>query len=283
MAGRKRKQNDDNEDGDTQMGRSPSDSPPMTNNSLPPHPQSRTSKRARTDAGSRAIGLPRLLEALSPDSMRHLLRSICSSHPEIGSEVMRSCPRPSMDSVTEVLDRYEARLRASFPIGSSTSDYAYNRVQSHLMELVDALNDYTPYFLPPQETQINVSLCFLDRVTSLIHRLPNWDSFEHNRHKQDAYEEITKAWAMVVREAAKKGGGIQLQISGWDQKLFKHNETSGGKMEEAVGELRTNLGWIGRYSPSSGAETVSHDTSLLRQQILNGTYSASGPVQVGLW
>lgn len=214
--------------------------------------------------------------------MRGLLRSICERHPEIGAEVVSTAPRPSVASALGVLGNYESALRASFPFGGKpSSDYAYNRVRQALVDLLDALRDYTPHFLPPNEMQTATSLSYLDGATDVIHRLPNWDSYQHNRHKQEAYEEIAKAWALVVRETAKRAGGMQLLYGGWDQKLAKHNELSDGKMQEAVNELRANLGWIGGEAggPSSGA--APDNSASIRQQLLNGTYGS--PVRVGPW
>lgn len=151
------------------------------------------------------------------------------------------------------------------------------------MDMFDALKDYTPHFLPPNELQPGVSLSFLDEVTNLLHRLPNWQSYHNDRHKAEAYEEMAKAWALVIREAAKKGAGIQLQYQGWDQKLAKHNEMSGGKMEEAMQELRTSLGWIGGSTgpPTGQAQAQASEASSIRQQLLSGTYGQS--VRVGPW
>jgi protein Cut8 len=88
---------------------------------------------------------------------------------------------------------------------------------------------------------------------------------------------------LVIREAAKKGAGIQLQYQGWDQKLAKHNEMSGGKMEEAMQELRTSLGWMGGSSgpPTGQAQVQASEASSIRQQLLSGTYGQS--VRVGPW
>jgi protein Cut8 len=147
--------------------------------------------------------------------------------------------------------------------------------------LLDSLKDFTPHFLPPNEQQPATSLAFLDGATDIIHRLPNWDTYQHNRHKQEAYEEMAKAWAIVIREAAKRAGGIQLQYGGWDQKIAKHNEISGGKMQEAVNELRGGLGWMGAESdnapPAGPADTMS-----IRQQLLSGNYG-SGSASIGAW
>ncbi|KAE9961503.1 protein DBF8 [Venturia inaequalis] len=148
------------------------------------------------------------------------------------------------------------------------------------MEILDALKDYTPNFLPPNEMQTAVSLNFLDGATNVIHRLPNWESFQHNRHKSEAYEEMAKAWALVIQESAKRGGGIQLQYGGWDQKLAKHSEMAGGKMEEAVQELRSSVGWMGANSNNTN-QAQPNDPTSIRQQLLSGTYGQS--LRVGQW
>lgn len=276
MTGKKRKADDD--DQDDRMSSSPS--PSMSTGALP-H-QNRTIKRARTNFAGRPLALPRLLETLSADEMRTLLQSICDRHPEIGPEVVANAPRPSVQSALEVLQRYEANLQASFPFGGRSSDYAYNRVRQPLSDLLDSLKDFVPHFLPPNETQAGTSLSFLDGATEVIHRLPNWDNYQNNRHKQEAYDEIARAWTLVVREAAKRAGGMQLLHGGWDQKLDKHNEASGGRMLEAVNELRGSLGWMGGDMGSGFSNAgPSNDAQSIRQQLLNGTYGLGLPLKVG--
>jgi protein Cut8 len=240
-------------------------------------------KRMRTNISGRPLPLPRLLETLSPDEMRNLLQSICQRHPDIGNEVVTTAPRPSIQSTLEVLSKYEAAFQAAFPFGGrASSDYAYNRVRQQLDELLDSLKDFTPHFLPPHEQQPATSLAFLDGATEIIHRLPNWDTYQHNRHKQEAYEEMAKAWAIVIQEAAKRAGGIQLQYGGWDQKIAKHNEISGGKMQEAVNELRGGLGWMGAETPNP-AGGGSSDAMSIRQQLLSGNYGTGSPASIGAW
>jgi len=146
--------------------------------------------------------------------------------------------------------------------------------------MIDALRDYTPHFLPPNESQAATSLAYLDGATNMIHRLPDWESYQHDRHKHEAYEEISKAWALVLREAAKKGGGIQIQYGGWDQKLAKHNEISGGKMPDAMSEMRGSLGWIA--AGQAGQDVLSADANSIRQQLISGTYRTN-PIEVGQW
>jgi protein Cut8 len=275
MTGRKRKADDDGSS-DDRMSASPSISAAEL-----PRQQSRHMKRMRTNLSGRPLPLPRLLETLSADEMRNLLQSICQRHPDIGNEVVSTAPRPSIQSTLEVLAKYESAFQAAFPFGGrSSSDYAYNRVRQQLIELLESLKDFTPHYLPPNEQQPATSLAFLDGATEIIHRLPNWDNYQHNRHKEEAYEEMAKAWAIVIREAAKKAGGIQLQYGGWDQKIAKHNEISGGKMMEAVNELRGGLGWMGADAP---AASKPDDAMSIRQQLLSGNYGMGATAGIGAW
>ncbi|KAF2872368.1 nuclear envelope protein-like protein Cut8 [Massariosphaeria phaeospora] len=278
MSGRKRKADDDGSGGDDdRMSASPSGSPAVSMRPLARH----STKRMRTNISGRPLPLPRLLETLSADEMRSLLQSICDRHPDIGHEVVSAAPRPSVQSTLEVLSKYESNFQAAFPFGGrASSDYAYNRVRQQLDELLESLKDFTPHFLPPNEAHSATSLAFLDGATDVIHRLPDWDTYQHNRHKQEAYEEMAKAWAAVFREAAKKAGGIQLQYGGWDQKIGKHDELSGGRMQEAVNELRVGLNWMDTPGPTAASVA---DTMSTRQQLLNGTYGMGSPARVGAW
>jgi protein Cut8 len=279
MPNRKRKQEDDGNDGDTQMSRSPSASPSLPVGSLPQI--QRRNKRMRTNASGRPLGLPRLLETLSPDDLRSLLKTICDRHPDLTAEVVGASPRPSVENVLSILNQYETTFRTSFPFGGrESSDYAYNRVRHPMIQFLEALKDYTPNFLPPNETQTSVSLNFLDSVTNMIHRLPNWDTFQNNRHKHEAYEEIAKAWANVIREAAKRGGGIQLRIGQWDQKLIKHDETSGNRLGEALHALNSSLDWMAQSSNNTAGQNQNEQPSI-RQQLMSGTYGEG--VRVGPW
>lgn len=286
MSGRKRKADDDTEfvrsssqDGgfDDNMSLSPVASPATHPRFLP-----RPMKKLRgNDISGRPLALPRLLETLDAESLRSVLQTICERHPEIGSEVVSSAPRPSVTSALGVLSEYQDKLRSAFPFGGNGgSDYAYNRVRHSLTALIDALSDFTPHYLPPNESQVSTSLSFLDGATEVIHDLPDWESSSHKYHKDNAYDEISKAWALVISEASKKGGGFQLHNGEWDQKLAKHNARSGGRMQVAVNSLGSNLGWIGA---GGGPATEGGDPRSIRAQLLSGTYGANLPVRVGPW
>ena len=275
-AGKKRKAEDEEPQPDDRMSASPS--PNISSRTLNPQ---RQLKRPRSGLVGRPLALPRLLETLDADSLRGVLQTICSRNPAIGAEVENTAPRPSVDSALAVLKKYESTLQNSFPFGGDpTSDYAYNRVRQALLNLLEALADFTPHFLPPNETQATQSLSFLDGATDFIHRLPNWSSFQNNLHKQNAYDEISRAWTLAIREAAKRAGGMQLQYGGWDHKIMKHNQQANGKLQEAVNELNTCMSWMGGHQqPGNRGD----DVSSVRQELLSGTYGANYPVRVGPW
>ena len=260
MSSRKRKASED--DLDDRMSASPTASPAVTGRQL--FPASRSTKRSRTAvAAGRPLDLPRLLETLSPDEMRNLLQNICDQNPAIAHEVVTVAPRPSVESTLSVLQKYENTFKESFPFGNRpSSDYTYNRVRQPMLQLIEALKSISP---------------------EIIHRLPTWDTFQHNHAKYDAYDELAQAWALAIRESAKRGGGFHLQYAGWDQKLLKHNEESGGRLQDAVNELRANVTYLG--GPTAGSATPSNfdERAAIRQQILSGTYGPDVSVGVGRW
>lgn len=273
MSGRKRKA--DEELDNDRMSTSPTASPSLQHRGLP---SQRTIKRTRTHTSAgRPLPLPRLLQTLSADELRNLVQNICNERPDIRETIVTKAPRPSVDSTLSVLAKYEEDLRSSFPLGNRpTSDYAYNRVRHNLLQLIEALRDFTPYYLPPQETQTGLSLEYLDAVTNTIHRLPDWDTYQHQRHKNDAYDEIGRAWALVIKEAAKTAGGFRLQLGNWDQKLVEHNQKSGGRMSEAVTELQGAMGYMhsGSGAGPSQPPSAMDQRAAIRQQLLSGTYGA---------
>lgn len=269
---RKRKVEDDYDD---HMAISPSQSPAMPSRQLArPHKKSRSNEVA-----GRPLSLPRLLETLDADSLRTVLQQICEQRPEIGREVVAAAPRPSVDSALSVLGKYQDKLRAAFPYGDDTSsEYSYNRVKQALSTLIDALVDFTPHYLPPNETQVNVSCSFLDGATEFVHELPDWQNEGHRYHKADAYDEISKAWQLVIVEAGKRGAGFQVNYGGWDQKLRHHNEISGGRMISAVAALGCQTAWMGGSNNMLGS-----DRERTRNELLSGTYGSGIPLRVGTW
>ncbi|KAK2749593.1 Tethering factor for nuclear proteasome sts1 [Myotisia sp. PD_48] len=282
-ANRKRKAEDDGppSDDNTRMSSSPSGSPALPTKPFTP----RHIKRPRPNVSGRPLSLNRLLETLDTDALRSVLRSVCERHPEIATEVIHTAPRPTVSAALQVLHNYQSALQSSFPLGGNhASDYTYNRVRQHLAHLLEALNDFTPHFLPPNEPQPSTSLSYLDAVTDIVNDLPKWNNPQNNIENRAAYEELCKAWTLVIREAAKRGGGIQLQYGGWDQKLAKQNEKAEGRLQDAVNEMNSCIGWIGgslNHPPNHN--NPQGEATSIRQQLLSGTYGSGVPLKVGPW
>ena len=268
-ASRKRKASD--EDGD-EMSVSPLSSPAPHQRQL-----ARPSKKSRLpEPPSRTLPLPRLLETLDTTQLRTVLQRICERRPDIQEEVLNGAPRPTAASTLQVLESYRQRLTESMPYGHSSSDYAYYRVKQHLAALVSAIMDFTPQYLPPVEDQTDVSLMYLDGITKIAHSMPNWDSQTYRHHKDHVYDEVAKAWAMVITGAAKRGGGFTLHRDGWDQVLAKHNEQAGGRLQPAMNAMASQVGWMENQNAPSGGPS---DQNSVLNQLLNGSYGS--PVRVG--
>ncbi|KAK8024332.1 nuclear envelope [Apiospora rasikravindrae] len=251
---RKRKADDDGDE----MSVSPMSSPAIQNRQL-----SRPSKKIRSnEMAGRPLTLPRLLETLDAASLRMVLQKICERQPEIGEEVVK---------------KDAGRL----PYGDTSSDYTYYRVKAPLTALMDALTDFTPQYLPPNETQANVSLQYLDGATKVIHNLPEWESHNYRHHKENAYDELSRAWALVINEAAKRGGGFVLHSGGWDQILAKHNQQSGGRLGTAMSAMAANVGWVGGGPSNASQEQQQPQQHSILNELLSGNYGA--PVRVGPW
>ncbi|KAI4860718.1 Cut8-domain-containing protein [Hypoxylon rubiginosum] len=271
-ANRKRKAEDDGDE----MSVSPTSSPAIQSRQL----ASRQAKKLRSnELTGRPLSLPRLLETLDVTQLRTVLQTICERQPEIGEEVVKSAPRPTVGCALQVLKEYQDRLREAFPYGESSSDYTYYRVKQPLMALIDALADFTPQYLPPTEPSVNLSLQFLDGATKIVHSLPEWESQSHRHHKENTYDEISKAWALVTNEASKKGAGFILHSGGWDQVLAKHNQQSGGRLGAAMSSMSASLTWVGGGQSSGVSNNMPGSQGSILDQLMAGNFGS--PVRVG--
>ena len=269
---RKRKADDENDE----MSVSPTSSPAISSRQI-----MRPAKKVRAvnDMSGRPLPLPRLLETLDNAQLRMVLQTICDRNPDLGQEVVNAAPRPTVSSALQVLGGYQDKLRAALPFGNSSSDYIYFRVKQPLAALVDAISEFTSQYLPPTEQQTNMSLQYLDGATQIIHDLPDFESQQYRYHKDNAYDEISRSWALVITEGAKRGGGIVLHTGGWDQTLAKHNHKAGGRLEHAINAMANVVGWMGTNQNASTSGPS--DPNSILNQLMNGTYGS--PVRVGPW
>lgn len=220
-------------------------SPTHTHN----RPYASLAKRARTEIIGRPLPLSRQLETLDPRALKAIICQLADKHRYLADEISNMAPAPTVHSSLEILTRYSDRISAAFPYKCDTAgDYAYLRVRPQVSEFLDAVSDYTPHFLPPREQQVGNCLQFLDGVTALVHKLPEWNTEGNNMLKHTAYDELSRAWALVVREALKRANGIVLEYGGWRDKIAKHNEAAGGRLVRAAQTVEEGLGGNPRVS-----------------------------------
>lgn len=216
----------------------------MSSTTPSPRPHNATIKRARTDDRGRPLPLSRLLETMDVEVLRDILTRACEASPHLTTEVQKAAPKPTVTNALAVIRGYERRFEELFPYGGSkTSPYAYDRVKQPFLLLLEALGDFTSNFLPPVETQIATTLQYLDGATNILHRIPNFESAQHSTHKTNAYESIAKAWCVALKEAEKRGGGIQITNNGWDKRLMRHYEVAGQPLGPAIQELQKVTSW----------------------------------------
>ncbi|KAK9478949.1 Cut8 six-helix bundle-domain-containing protein [Lipomyces japonicus] len=233
--GHKRRHGDD--DSDDEMAVAPDTSPVVPARTL------EHAKRARKEIIGRPLPLSRQLEPLDARSLKNLLCTLVDKHQFLADEINSMISAPTVNSSLEILNKLVLQINDAFPYkGDPTGDYAFLRVRPHITEFLDAVSDYTPHFLPPREQQIGNSLQFLDGVTGLVERLPTWQSGSNNYLKHAAFEELSRAWCLVIREALKRAGGIVLEYGGWRDKIGMHDEASGGRLHDAVAAVEQGLG-----------------------------------------
>lgn len=223
---------------------------------------SRVHKRQRNFLRSHALPVPLVIESLDKKGMQTLIDQLCQRHPEIAQEVGALAPKVTVNSAVEMLrNRLEVICR-TIPLSSDPrGDYAFLRVKPLIDEFLDALRDYTSYFLPnpldPSSSAVSSfgqstgtlssttsnTFAFLDKATELLTQLPEWDSPGNNHARSVAFDELCTAWIVAMREAS-RAHPYGIVHDGWPHKLNLHNERCGGLLSEAVEVAQSELSWI---------------------------------------
>lgn len=201
-------------------------------------------KKPRMVHYGRSFPISRLLEHLDAPILRNIIQTLVDRHPTLSLEVAGLLSLPDLSSVISILNGIEEQLQLSFPYGGdSKGDYAYNRVRPVLQRFMDALVEYTHIFLPPYEMNKSLTLTFLDHISSMLHRLPEWNNPTHNYYKEELYDIISNAWISTIFNMSKEGyDGINGDE--WIAKLIKHNEISGGRFKAVIDIARNELAWF---------------------------------------
>lgn len=226
-------------------------------------------KRIRNLPTGRPLPLARLLHDLDKSGLQELVKSLCERHPGLSNEVYKHAPKPSVSQALSTLSQLERNVQTSFPFGGDVrGEYAYNRVLPSIKDLLCALMDYVPHFLPPNEEHALETLQFLDGATGIISRLPDWTNANHSLAKREAYEEMNGAWIQGFREAGKKGAGVGAMP--YLQKLRHWNEISDGALESVIDAANEDLGWS---SPGKSSVSLESSSPLSRLHTVPGLFS----------
>lgn len=212
--------------------------------------------------------LSKLLATLDKPQLLSLINNLIDSHPNLQSEIASNIPRPTIHSVTNVLNSMEKKYQDSFPYtkwGQSKDDYSFNRVKPAIMELKGAILDYAAHFTSTEEFP-TTKFSFLHLATSITQRLPDWDNFLHNEIKRDLYIKLSECWTKTIVDAASKvsEGKLygQMVVSEWARNLAQHNRESNGMFQQAVNEFIDKLGWIAGIQVGSNSLMSNHSYSL---------------------
>ncbi|CAG8533389.1 3288_t:CDS:2 [Acaulospora morrowiae] len=241
----KRKPGDESDDSMSES-KSPPCSPRLNGHT---HEMEATVKRAKL-SNEKEFPLSKLLGTLDKPQLLSLINNLIDAHPNLQSEIASNIPRPTIQSVTRILEGMEKKYLDSFPYtkwGSSKDDYSFNRVKPAIMELQGAIMDYADHFTSPEEFP-TVTFAFLHLATTITHRLPEWDNSSHNELKRDIYLKLADYWKKAIHEASSKlrDGKIygHTVVNEWAKNLAQHNRDSNGAFQQASEEFVEKLGVI---------------------------------------
>ncbi|ODV92491.1 hypothetical protein CANCADRAFT_30637 [Tortispora caseinolytica NRRL Y-17796] len=220
-----------------------------SNTNTPLHKIYQSPTHAITSPKRSSLAMSRYIEGLDLKSLQTLLATVCSQHDISTDDLMKLAARPSPESVGKVLAAKLEAVDQLFPYRCDRrSTYSYGRVCSALKEYYQALSDYVLFFASFSNmtaTSYDSILHFLDIATESLHQVPEFDSAEYNEDKLHAYNDLCDAWILTIHEATKRvSGSVALAHDRWQERLEKHNNTSGGRFNRALQTLEAALEWV---------------------------------------
>ncbi|OBZ84425.1 Tethering factor for nuclear proteasome sts1 [Choanephora cucurbitarum] len=236
--GRKRRPSEDEEMTETTTSR-----PMLTRKSKSPE-----QKRQRTHLQKRSTR-GALLETLDKEALVNIIDSLLKTQPIVQRDIMNYIPAPTIHSAIGVLSDLEKKFIQSFPFkkhGPGRDDYTFSRVQEALTDLVDTITQYANHFTSSQIFPSN-SFTFLNHVTHMAHRLPDWDNEENNQLKKELYRDLNLFWKTAIQATAAKLTADQYSpdsVREWAKQLAQHHSyTDNNYFTESVVEFSRQLGY----------------------------------------
>ncbi|KAI8375475.1 Cut8 six-helix bundle-domain-containing protein [Blakeslea trispora] len=222
-------------------------------------------KRQRTHLQKRSTR-GALLETLDKEALIRLIDSLVKTQSIVQRDIMNYIPAPTIHSAMSVLSDLEKKFIQSFPFkkhGPGRDDYTYSRVQEALTDLVDTMTQYANHFTSSQIFPSN-SFTFLDHVTHMAHRLPNWENEDNNQLKKELYQDLNSFWKTAILTTASKLSTHQYNpdaVREWAKQLAEHHRYTGNHyFTDSVVEFTRQLGyWMEEHPfpiPSSSSTTT---------------------------
>ncbi|CEI98132.1 hypothetical protein RMCBS344292_15859 [Rhizopus microsporus] len=183
-----------------------------------------------------------ILETMEKEALIHIIQNFLHKQPELIRDVMTYIPEPTIASAMNVLLDMEKKFINSFPFnkhGPGRDDYTFSR---------DTLVRYANHFISPRVFP-TTTFTFLDYAAHIAHRLPVWDNENHNRLKQNLYQQLNEFWKTAIQSTASKlrEGEIYSpeSVSEWAKSLAQHDSFTGGfYFTESVHEFTKQLGFM---------------------------------------
>lgn len=104
-----------------------------------------------------------------------LLSSLLSQHPEIVSSIHTLLPLPTLESVNQSLDAYEAAIKSALPFNAENvsirSEYTWNRLRGPVGELVSGVQGWMDFFHAKEEQENESGGVHPSTMFSLLHTI----------------------------------------------------------------------------------------------------------------
>ncbi|KAI8333623.1 Cut8 six-helix bundle-domain-containing protein [Chlamydoabsidia padenii] len=181
---------------------------------------------------------------MDKEKLLQVLASLMDKQPELKHDIMTYIPAPTIPSALAVLTDLENKLHASFPYnknGPQRDQYTFSRVRESLLELIDAITQYSHYFVSGNVFP-TTTFTYLDQVTYFVHRLPVWDMDQHNQHRLDLYKDMALFWKQAIQTASAQSSPIISTFNAdtinlWATHLAHHNTLANGMLGDVILEF----------------------------------------------